>query len=106
MKLYRDVTVLSSLLVVSVVACATMQSSWRRTVSTNTIAAYEGFLSRYPDSDSCAPAKVRLESLRFRDAVLKDEIARYDKFMEEAVKSGIFRLAPLLCSLFCPAVMG
>jgi HEAT repeat protein len=50
-------------------ACDSQQKRWSEATSANTIASYQQFLTRFPDSEHAREADRRIEALRQRDAV-------------------------------------
>ena len=52
--------------------CATVQTRWSDSVSQNTIASYEEFIKRYPNSEFAEEARTKLETLYLRKARATD----------------------------------
>jgi outer membrane protein assembly factor BamD (BamD/ComL family) len=60
-----------------------MESSWRRARTLRTVAAYEEFVERYPDSESVRVARSEIEALRFEEVKQRNEIAGYEEFLSD-----------------------
>jgi len=67
------------------VGCASMESSYRRTQSLDTVAAYEDFIKSYPDSPFTKEAKRRFQELKgkkaFEEAETRNTKTAYEEFI-------------------------
>jgi len=66
-----------------------MQSHWQSAESKNTIAAYEAFLKKYPESPLAIEARLRLEKLYWKEAVSKSTLTAYEEFVRRYPKSSL-----------------
>jgi len=63
--------------------CATEQKLWEKTIDTNTIEAYEAFLSEYPDGEYVDSAKEEIDKLSWEIASNKNTIEGYKQYLDQ-----------------------
>jgi hypothetical protein len=64
------------------VGCATAKKHWEIAKSTDTIAAYKEFLTKYPKSAYFEEAHRRLEELLWLNALQQNTIAAYEEYLQ------------------------
>ncbi len=74
------------LIVVLTAGCATMQSRWEKTQSTDSITAYEDFLNSYSKGEFADEARARLEDLYLQRAKNANTVEAYQNFLERYQK--------------------
>jgi hypothetical protein len=65
-------------------ACATVKSQYDDARETNTISAYEEFLSKNPSGEYATLAQARIESLNFEKAKTTNSVAAYQRFIQSS----------------------
>lgn len=74
-------------IVILMIGCATMKGGWENASRINTIAAYEEFIKKYPDSDYVAQAGERLKTLYEERAWQKTSVADSTAAYEDFIKT-------------------
>jgi len=79
--------ILCLMLVLTLAACDRQGAQWEEAQQEDTIAAYEAFVERYPDSPNAEQARRRIETLRaeqaWATAQQRDTIEAYRDFIED-----------------------
>jgi len=70
-------------LIVVISGCATASSAFKSAKQEDTVAAYEEYLAKYPDSEFSRQAETRLEELYFEKARKADTIEAYKDYLEK-----------------------
>jgi len=65
------------------VGCATMQGSWQKAGSEDTLDAYEQFLKNYPEGEFTARARNKITEISYKQAKEEDTIAAYEDFLKK-----------------------
>ncbi len=63
--------------------CATVQGRWKDAETTNTVDAYSNFLKSNPYGEYASKARAKIETLRFEEAMRKNQVAVLDRFMAD-----------------------
>jgi len=72
---------------VLITGCASTQGHWQKTQKSDTIWAYEEFLTKHPESEFTDEAKRRIEKLTWERAKNTNTIEAYRKFLMEYPQS-------------------
>ncbi|MFU8878503.1 MAG: SPOR domain-containing protein [Wenzhouxiangellaceae bacterium] len=80
------IRILCLTLTLALVACDRQGAHWEEAQQEDTVAAYESFVERYPDSAEADQARSRIETLRaeqaWTDAQQRDTLAAYRGFLQ------------------------
>ena len=68
-------------IVILTLGCATTKKDWMDARTTDSIQAYEEFLSNHPEGEAADQALGRLEELKWEVARTTDSIASYEEFL-------------------------
>ncbi|MBL3600895.1 MAG: hypothetical protein JMN25_13680 [gamma proteobacterium endosymbiont of Lamellibrachia anaximandri] len=60
---------ISTVLLLVLAGCATVDTRWQKAASTDKTQAYEAFLKKHPDSDYTVRAMENIESLHWQEAM-------------------------------------
>lgn len=63
--------------------CATMQGSWQKASSEDTLSAYEEFLKTYPEGEFTAQAKKSIAEISYKEAKETDTVTAYEDFLKK-----------------------
>ena len=82
MKRFSVASVILTLVIITAMfGCATVKKQWSIARQTDTISAYEDFLSRHPSSEFFAEAQSRLLQLYLEKARAEDNVEAYEAFL-------------------------
>ena len=73
---------ISTVLLLVLAGCATVDTRWQKAASTDKARAYEAFLKKHPDSDYTVRARENIESLHWQEAMSTDKIQAYNAFLK------------------------
>ena len=77
-------------LVLFLLGCASVDSSWKTAKQVNTIESYETFLKNYPDSEYAVRAKMLIETLYWKKARRINTVQAYENFLTLQPRAKIF----------------
>jgi hypothetical protein len=77
----RRAVFVASLCVLSLLGCSRSEREWKQAQQSNTVAAFDKYVSDFPQSKYLAEARSRIESLEWDAAQLSNTVAAFDKYI-------------------------
>jgi len=86
-KVTNHILLILLCLLLSFVACASIQKDWAKATKINTVISYKEFLAQHPQTEFSQIAKSRIEEIEFKQLEHNNSIQAYENFIHDYPES-------------------